>query len=295
MSAHYFWPWFSYGEPEIPGGDPGTAKAIANSKAGMVSLAIAASASETNTLANPVKAGLMLTIVARTVGSGGTRAVTVASAFDSAGNTVLTFAAAGQAAVLWSVPSGSSFVWKLIKATANISSGGTTAYGFINIPLASWRIIASADVGVKGATDGGTVSKDTDPILERTNVGTDPSLRLSWASASVLPIIAQFSYPPDLDDGAPIVLNFFAGMKAASVDVPVLTCTYFEGVGDTNAGGSTAALSTTAGLRTVSIAASDVGPYPASAAISLVPGAHNTASNDVYVYGSWITYKKLTS
>lgn len=170
---------------------------------------------------------------------------------------------------------------------------GNLATGFIPIDITSARIVASDDVGVKNATDGGTVSKDTDPILERVNAATDKALRLSWASASVIELILpSVPYPPDLDDAAPIVVNVLAQMKAGSVDVPVIAVGAFEGVGDTNMGGNTAALSTSLQKLTVSLSAANVGPYPTFLSLTLKPGTHATASNDVYVYGVFLTYTR---
>jgi len=100
--------------------DPGTGNAIYvdrwNSHVG---LKIAAGASETNTLAAPLRAGQKVTITAASVGSGGTRAVTVASAVDQGGDTVITFAAAGDYICLESVPltisagSATVYAWKV--------------------------------------------------------------------------------------------------------------------------------------------------------------------------------------
>lgn len=84
----------------------------------IIPLHIAASASETNTLADPVKSGLRLTLVAASVGSGGSRVVTVASAYDQAGGTTLTFDAADERVILESVDIGtaalSSFAWRVV-------------------------------------------------------------------------------------------------------------------------------------------------------------------------------------
>jgi len=70
----------------------------------------------------------------------------------------------------------------------------------------------------------------------------------------------------------------------------VLTVAYFEGTGDTNAGGNTAALSVTLAEVTVSIAAGDVGAAPNVASITLLPAAH--ANEAVEVYAAWIEYTR---
>lgn len=182
-----------------------------------------------------------------------------------------------------------------IMATFRSSDGAilTGGPGFIPINLASARVVASNDIPAKGAADGGVVSKDTDPIFERENAATDKALRLSWASASVIELqLPPVTYPSDLDDAAPIVVHILAKMKAASVDTPVIAVGAFEGIGDTNAGGNTAALSTTLQDLTVTLAASDIGAYPNVLSLTLKPGTHGTASNDAYVYACWLTYTK---
>ncbi len=182
---------------------------------------------------------------------------------------------------------------KQVITVNNQNTYGALGKGFIPLPLSQFRVVSSNDIPNKNTTDGGHVAKDTDPLYERTNGATDKSLRLSWASASVIEIQAPtIVYPPDLDDSAPITVNVLAAMKSGSVDVPVIAVGYFEGVGDTNAGGNTAALSTSIQQLTVDIAAADVGAYPKSASLTLKPGTHATASNDVYVYGCWLTYTR---
>lgn len=170
---------------------------------------------------------------------------------------------------------------------------GNLATGTIQLPINQARIIASNDIGVVNATDGGAVAKDTDPLLERSNGATDKGLRLSWASPSVIEIqLPVICYPPDLDDAAPVVVHVLAAMKAGSVNTPVIAVGAFEGVGDANAGGNTAALSTTVQDLTVTLAAADVGVAPKALALTLKPAAHATASNDVYVYGAFVTYTR---
>jgi hypothetical protein len=105
--------------------DPGDGAAIRVDRWGMVvPLVIAASASETNTLPNPTKAGQKLMLLAKTVGSGGTRTITAASAVTLAGDTTIVFNAAGDFAVLESVPAASGYVWRIVS-----QGGGTAAAG----------------------------------------------------------------------------------------------------------------------------------------------------------------------
>lgn len=164
----------------------------------------------------------------------------------------------------------------------------TLGTGTIHFPIQNALVISTNDIA-----NTAHVSKNTDPILERINAATDKGLRLSWASASVLELqMGSFNYPQDLDDTAAITIHILAAMKAASVDTPVIAVSYFEGVGDTNAGGNTGALSTTIQDLTVVIAAGDVGPGPTFASIGIKPGTHGTSSNDVYVYAVWAEYTR---
>lgn len=163
------------------------------------------------------------------------------------------------------------------------------AIGHIPLPLDRFRIIATNDISAKGTPDGGLVSLDTDPTFKRVNAATDKKLRLAWAANSVVEIAQDIVYPADLDDTAALVVHLFCGMGGA-MDTPVIGVSYFEGVGDTNAGGNTAALAATVADKTVSIAASDVGAYPNGASIGLVPAAH---TNDaIYIYGAWCEYAR---
>ena len=166
---------------------------------------------------------------------------------------------------------------------------GNLKKGFIHIDISDARIISSNDIA-----NSSNVTKNTDPILERENGATDKALRLSWASASVIEIsMPPIMLPPDFDPANPLILHVLAKMKAASVDTPVIAVGFFMGIGDTNAGGNTAALSTSLQDLKVTVAAADVAAgYPNPVNTTLKPGTHSTASNDVYVYGMWAEYTR---
>jgi hypothetical protein len=167
----------------------------------------------------------------------------------------------------------------------------TMGIGVYQLPLHAARIIASNDIGVKNATDGGAVSKDTTPIFERVNGATDKALRLRWAASDSAEIqLPTFAYPPDLDDAAAVEVHLLAAMAGAT-NTPVIAVSYFEGLGDTNAGGNTAAVTGTGIAEyTVTIAAGDVGAHPTFANIGLTPAAHTTDA--LYVYAAWIEYTR---
>jgi len=101
--------------------DPGTAEAIPVDSSGNIALTIAASATETNTLAAPAAAGLELVISAKSVGESGSRVVTVAHNIDGTNNTI-TFDAAGEDIRLYSVQTGASaYEWRKAAVTAACS------------------------------------------------------------------------------------------------------------------------------------------------------------------------------
>lgn len=120
--------------------DPGSGAAIRVDRWNqVVPLTIAASTSETNTLAAPLKAGQRVTIFAASVGSSGSRAVTVASAYDAAGGTVLTFDAVDERVVLESIPVGSGvFEWRVVDFEG--VTGPTTQIGGGTLDVTTLKI-----------------------------------------------------------------------------------------------------------------------------------------------------------
>lgn len=183
--------------------------------------------------------------------------------------------------------------------TADITNGNITApklsatliKGFIPLPLAGWRLIAAADVA-DSAANGGVLAKDSDPIFERTNVGTDPQLRIHWAKTSVIPITNEFMYPPDLDDASAIEVHILAYKDGNVNGAAQIGVSFFEGLGDANAGGNLNAALTelTPTEKYVTIAAGDVGAHPKSATITITPGAH--ADDAEYITATWIEYTR---
>lgn len=184
--------------------------------------------------------------------------------------------------------------------TSNISANAVTAAkltatmrtGFVPLPLTSFRLIASNDIPNSGAADGGVISQDTAPKLERINDATDKQLRIAWAATGVVGITTQFAYPADLDDGQAVEVHLLY-YKDANMDASMVAAVnYFEGIGDTNAGANTAALTgTTATEVAVTIAAGDIGAAPKVATIEIVPGTH--ANDALYLLGAWIEYTRV--
>lgn len=170
-----------------------------------------------------------------------------------------------------------------------LDSRGDAIKGFIPLALADAREVSS-NATMNIAANGGLLASDTTPVFQRVNGATDKALRLSWAATNVDEITWSFAYPPNLDDTQPVEVHFLAAMAGAT-DTPTLTVGYFEGVGDTDAGGATAAVAgTTVAEYSVSIAGTDIGTPPKVASVSLIPGTHGT--DILYVYAAWIEYTR---
>ncbi len=159
--------------------------------------------------------------------------------------------------------------------------------GFIPLPLYGAREIASSDIQ-NLAAHGGLLAKDSTPILERINAGTDKAWRLNWASSNVNPIDwGGIPTPPDLDDSQAMTFKARAEM-GGSTDTPTLSVVSSFGVG----GGvtdTTGALADAIGTVQATIAAGDVSAYPAAlGGVEVTPGAHTTDA--LYLYSAWIEY-----
>lgn len=114
MSGHNVLHQIARGPSEVV--DPGSGNPIVVDRYNQyIPLTIAASASETNTLPDPIGVGYKLTVMAMTVGSGGTRTITAASAVNSAGDTSLVFNAVDDRVVLESVRVGTDdYEWRIV-------------------------------------------------------------------------------------------------------------------------------------------------------------------------------------
>jgi len=167
--------------------------------------------------------------------------------------------------------------------------------GFIPLDLFAARIMSAASIFQNTAAVGGILASDSAPSIQRVNAATDQAVRVRWAATVVAELqLPTFPYPPDLDPDNPVSVHLLAAMSGTS-DSPVMTVEYFEGVGDTNAGGNTAAITgTTVAEYSVTIAAADIGTHPNFASVSFTPAAHGT--DELRLYGAWIEYtKKLRS
>lgn len=183
---------------------------------------------------------------------------------------------------------GSTFTGNGLVTAAALKTSLKT--GYVPLPLANMRLVSANDV-VNLAGIGGVPAKNSDPIFERVNGATDKALRLKWAASSVVEVIlGQFGYPPDLDESATLTIKLLAKMGGGT-DTPTIALSFFENIGDTNAGGNTAAASSTLSVLSVVIVASDVGPIPATATIGLTPSAHGTDTFELYA--AWVEYTRV--
>lgn len=129
----------STGEYKIP--DPGDGKSLVSTEWGTTPI-VTGSSGQTRTMPNPDREGLLRTIYFLTDG-GGDCVVTVASAFDAAGNTTFTLANVGEYVTFQSIAYGTGFRWRLVASNVlSVLSGLTATVDELN---------AVADLSVNGA------------------------------------------------------------------------------------------------------------------------------------------------
>lgn len=164
------------------------------------------------------------------------------------------------------------------------------AIGFIPLDITSLRIIASNVIG--NTTEGMLLDGNTAPSLQRVNAATDKALRVIWAASSS--IECQFPpvpKPPDLDGAQNLTINLMLAKDTNTDTAVTVAVSCFDGVGDTNAGGNTAALNAaTLAKYSVTLAAADLAEEPGFLNIGLTPGTHTTDA--IYCYAAWIEYKR---
>lgn len=158
--------------------------------------------------------------------------------------------------------------------------------GMIQLPLVSWREIITADIP-NIAGNGGLLAKDTSPIMERINVGTDPQIRIRWAATNVDPISISVVSPQDLASGCAVYLR---AKMAAATDTPVIGVDIREDVGASSIGGNTGALSDTISTVSRSFTPTATAAVLKAWTITLTPAAHGTDALDLY--GAWIVYTR---
>jgi len=163
--------------------------------------------------------------------------------------------------------------------------------GYIPLEFVGAReVVANVIPNIASPASGGILAADTTPALARVNGATDKALRIVWVAGNVDEITWTFSYPPDLDDAENLEVHIMAA-SAGGTNSPVVAVSYFEGVGDTNAGSNTAAVTGTTPVDySVTITAANLGAHPNFASVSLVPAAH--ATDALHLYQAWIEYTR---
>jgi len=162
--------------------------------------------------------------------------------------------------------------------------------GFIPVPLTALREVVSNDVP-NAAEHGGTLAKDTTPILEFISGDTDSCLRLNWAASNADPVMFQVPIPPDLDEAQDITLHCRIASAGTTNAVGFDVDSYFN-EGDTKVEDATQTNQTaTYADKTATIAAADIPAGAATLTCELTPVAH--ATDALYLTAVWLTYKKV--
>lgn len=185
--------------------------------------------------------------------------------------------------------------------TANLAANAVTAAkltatlatGTIPLDITSLREIATNDTQ-NLAAHGGILASDSAPNLARVNGATDKALRVMW-TAEADTDEAQFPpvpMPADLDASADVTFHALMAMEDTN-DTPTVDVQVFDGLGDTEMGGATGAVTGTAIAEyTVTIANANIsGPPTGFFNIALVPGVH--ANDDMYLYAAWLEYTRV--
>lgn len=167
---------------------------------------------------------------------------------------------------------------------------GNLAVGYIPLDITSARLIAGDAIG--NTTEGMLPDGNTDPILARVNGATDKALRLTWAAGSTVEVqFPPIPKPPDMDGGANATIHLMLAKDTNTDNGAVVGVSVWDGVGDANAGGNTAALAAAAlAEKTVTIALADLADPPGFLNVSVTPGAH--AADAIYLYAAWIEYAR---
>jgi hypothetical protein len=171
----------------------------------------------------------------------------------------------------------SASTWKLI---------GGSGYGYIDIPLNSFREVASGDVG-NTAANGGVLASDTTPILQ--GGGTTNAQRLNWATGNVDAVASAVSLPGDLDGSQDLLVQMFVQGDVDGFNGASVVSNFDDGANVTDS--VTATNGATVHTASATIAASDVADTPRTMSLTIAPPTHDTDA--VYLYGVRVRYTKL--
>lgn len=174
---------------EFAGEDPGDAKTITIDRWGIVVPLVSSSSSETRTLAQPTRAGLVCTLAMDTDG-GGDIVVTVTGGYNQAAATSITFGDAGDFVRFQSIKIGSSYYWRVIQYEG---TGLTVAELTVTSLTATAATATSLKLAVSAVNAAGSVIGNAAALAAGLNVvaGADNSkgVQLPAASAGLVAIV----------------------------------------------------------------------------------------------------------
>lgn len=180
------------------------------------------------------------------------------------------------------------------KATIAELRAALNSTGFIMLDFSSLRELASNDIPNQATLAGGILGADTVPIYERSNDATDKSLRLNWvlSSSNTEVQFAPVPMPPDLNETVDVTIHLVAEMTGATDTTNTIDIQVWDGVGDTEMGSATSAITDALLELTVTIANADITGGPLGFFnISLTPtGTHTT--DGILIYAAWIEYTR---
>jgi predicted RecA/RadA family phage recombinase len=174
------------------------------------------------------------------------------------------------------------------EALAEIYQSLISVQGFIPIPLTTLREATSMAVG-NIAANGGVLASDTTPILKPINGGTDGCQELEWVASNNDQVLFSTPLPPDLDDGADLVLH--ARIKSeGTTDAVGFTVDSWFNEGDTKVVDESETNQTaTWAEKITTIAHADVPAGAQTLTVGLTPVAHTT--DKMYCSSVWLEYK----
>lgn len=166
----------------------------------------------------------------------------------------------------------------------------TMQKGFIPLDISTFKLINTN--AIINTTEGGFPDGNTTPLLERVNGATDIAMRVTFAANVVTECqFAPIPKPPDLDGTVAATFHMMLAKNGNTDNGAVVGVKIFDGVGDSNAGGNTAALAAaTLAEYTVTLAHGDLGEHPGFLNVAIVPGTH--ANDAIYLYAAWIEYTR---
>lgn len=211
---------------------------------------------------------------------------------DDAGTNIIV----GEVVPSWGATTADKLLWVQPQQTAGsvgVSQlSGNLQTGFIPLGITTMRVIATNDIQ-NTAADGGVLASDTNPNLARVNGATDKALRVTWTAENdeVETTFDPVAMPPDLDESSDVTVHLLMAMEDTN-DTPTVDVQAFDGVGDTEMGGATGAVTgTSVAEYTVTLSSANISGHPTGFLnIALVPAAHST--DDLYLYKAWIEYTR---